>query len=394
MMHLVFVTSIVPDGAPATGYEIANEAVISSLRRAGVRMTILGFTWPGSRPSDLENTIVLGSVDVRTDNASGPQKARWVANAIRLGLPVTCAKLRVVEPGEVISALRSIEPFDGFVLNAVAMPGAFEQCFAGKPSIYVGHNVEHQSARENAKSANSAIQRVLFEREARLLKDIENRLCRNASHVFTFAQDDLAMLGLDPDRSDALPLTTRKSLPKPRKPQEIIFDCSLIGTWTWQPNRVGLEWFLDNVVPLLAGRITIAIAGNAPHDLKDRYPGVNWVGRVDDAAQFVRSGAVVPLVSRAGTGVQLKTIETFELGLPSVATRHSVRGIGAVPQNCHVTDDAREFAVALLSMSTKARSGTADLDGAGFLRRQREELDKRVEGALAGIAARRLREAV
>ena len=41
-MHLVFATSIVPDGAPATGYEIANAAIIDALRRAGVRVTVLG----------------------------------------------------------------------------------------------------------------------------------------------------------------------------------------------------------------------------------------------------------------------------------------------------------------------------------------------------------------
>ncbi len=54
---------------------------------------------------------------------------------------------------------------------------------------------------------------------------------------------------------------------------------------------------------------------------------------------FVRSCAVIPLISRAGTGVQLKTIETFEMGLPSVATALSVRGIADIPGNCVVTDD-------------------------------------------------------
>ena len=75
-MHLVFATSIVPDGAPATGYEIANAAIIDALRRAGVRVTVFGFTWPGKVPADPENTVVLGSVDVRTDSASPLQKTR------------------------------------------------------------------------------------------------------------------------------------------------------------------------------------------------------------------------------------------------------------------------------------------------------------------------------
>ena len=65
-MHLVFATSIVPSGTPSTGYEIANAAIIDALRRAGVRVTVLGYTWPGVQPSDPDNTLVLGEVDVRT----------------------------------------------------------------------------------------------------------------------------------------------------------------------------------------------------------------------------------------------------------------------------------------------------------------------------------------
>ncbi|TIS30401.1 MAG: glycosyl transferase, partial [Mesorhizobium sp.] len=77
-MHLLFATSIVPDGALASGYEIANAAIIAALRRAGARVTVIGFTWPGKPASDPQNTIVLGAVDVRTETASSLQKLAWV----------------------------------------------------------------------------------------------------------------------------------------------------------------------------------------------------------------------------------------------------------------------------------------------------------------------------
>ena len=60
-MHLLFVTSLVPDGHATSGYEIANQAIIDGLRRIGVKVTVIGFTWPGKTASDPENTIVLGS---------------------------------------------------------------------------------------------------------------------------------------------------------------------------------------------------------------------------------------------------------------------------------------------------------------------------------------------
>ena len=117
---------------------------------------------------------------------------------------------------------------------------------------------------------------------------------------------------------------------RPPAKRDPTYDATLIGTWTWQPNRIGLEWFLDKVVPHLPDDFTIAIAGSMPAGhAQSPHPGVSFVGRVADAIEFVLSGRVVPLISRAGSGVQLKTIETFELGLPAVATSRSLRGIGA-----------------------------------------------------------------
>src|SRR5262249_32001667 len=161
-MHLVFATSIVPHGAPATGYEIANAAIIDALRRAGVRVTVLGFTWPGKAAADRGNTVVLGSVDVRTDSASALQKLAWSGRSMVEGLTFSSIKVRVISPDKVRAALQVVEPFDGYVLNSVQFAGAFEDVFDDKPSIFVAHNVEHLSAEENAAAARSFLQNYLY----------------------------------------------------------------------------------------------------------------------------------------------------------------------------------------------------------------------------------------
>lgn len=381
-MHLVFATSIVPDGMPSTGYEIANAAIIGALRRAGVRVTVLGFSWPGKAPADPQNTVVLGSVDVRTDSASFRQKLTWLAKAVRAGLTFSSIKLRVVSPQAVRSALQAIGPVDGYVLNSVQFAAAFEGLFEDKPTIFVAHNVEHRSAEENAAAAAGLFQRLLFTREARLLRDIEARLCRKARFVFTLAEEDRAALGVADDaRSAFLPLVTRETAPALPLNRNVTCDAALIGTWTWQPNRIGLDWFLNEVVPHLRPDFRIRIAGRIAGAIKPTHPGVAFVGRVPDATEFVRSAAVVPLISTAGSGVQLKTIETFELGLPSVATTRSLRGIEAVPANCVVADDPQAFARAL-EQATEGAPG--DVDGHAFFEGQRKALDRQI---LLGLKA-------
>lgn len=386
-MHIVFVTSIVPDGKPATGYEIANKAIIDGLRRASVKVTVVGFVWPGSAPLDPENTILLGEVDVRNDTASLGQKLRWLGKAMLAGLTVSSVKLRIITKEKFKKALASAEPFDAYVLNGVALAGAFEDCFAGKPQIFIAHNVEHRSARENADAATSVVQKYLFSRESRLLAGLEKRLCDSASFVFTLADEDIAALQLETSgRAAALPLVTEADTTK-MPGRKIERDLGLIGTWTWQPNRIGLEWFLREVAPHLDKSIGITVAGSTPADLKAAWPKVNFAGRVPDATDFVRSCAVIPLISRAGTGVQLKTIETFELGLPSVATALSVRGIADVPDNCVVADDPVAFAKAVNQMVGKVRGGEdMTRSGEAFRAAQRARFDRQIKLGLDRIS--------
>lgn len=388
-MHLLFVTSIVPHGAPATGYEIANAAIINALRRAGVRVTVMGYSWPGKAPADSRNTILLGEIDVETAGASAFQKMQWLGRAVAGGHTFSSAKMRVVSEARIRSAIRSAEPFDGYVLNSVQMAGAFPSLFADKPSIYVAHNVEHLSARENAAAAHG-VQKFLFAREARLLRDLEHMLCKRAAFVFTLAEDDAVILSAASghDRFTVLPLVTRETVEPPAQDRIVESDAALIGTWSWAPNRIGLDWFLNEVTPKLPDTFTTRIAGNIPADVRPAHPGVTLVGRVGDATAFVRSAAVIPLISRAGTGVQLKTIETFELGLPSVATSRSLRGIAHLPENCTVCDDAAAFAAALVRVAAERRPVA---DGRAFHAAQRAALDAALKTGLAcvEIACRR-----
>jgi hypothetical protein len=383
-MHLLFATSIVPDGALASGYEIANAAIIAALRRAGARVTVLGFTWPGKAAADPENTLVLGAIDVRTENASSLRKLAWAGKALLTGLTFASVKLRTVSESDVLAAIERAGPVDGYILNSVQFAGAFEKLFGDRPSIFVAHNVEHLSARENAAAAHGIVRRLLFRREARLLETMEERLCRRARFVFTLAEEDRAALGVaSADRSAVLPLVIGATAPTAQGPRRIDCDAALIGTWTWQPNRIGLDWFLEKVVPRLRPGFRIRIAGRMPSGVTAGHPGVEFVGRVPDAQAFVRGAAVIPLISTAGSGVQLKTIETFELGLPSVATSRSLRGIGHRPANCVVTDDPAAFAKALEAAAAEIR----DVDGSAFHRRQVKALDAAIRLGLDKLAA-------
>jgi hypothetical protein len=381
-MHLLFATSIVPGGGQGSGYEIASAAILDALRRAGCRVTVLGFTERGVPVVERKDVVRLGEIDVRTVGAGARRKIAWLVRAMLNGLTFSSAKLRVISPEEVRQAIDAAGPFDGYVLNSVQLAGAFEGLFDDKPSIFVAHNVEFRTAEENARTSRGIIRRLLYAREARILKRLEARLCERARFVFTLAEEDRSALGIaSKGKSAALPLVTRRDQP-PVTRRDIDCDAALIGTWTWEPNRIGLDWFLEAVVPRLRRDFQIRIAGHMPPGVRSEHPGVKFVGHVPAATEFVRGAAVVPLISRAGTGVQLKTIETFELGLPSVATRSALRGIDFLPANCTVADDPQAFARAL---ELAASNRGDDADGSHFYRRQRAALDARIGWGLDAL---------
>jgi Glycosyl transferases group 1 len=386
-MHLLFVTSLVPQGVAATGYEIANQAIIDGLRRNGARVSVLGFTWPGKQASDAENTIVLGSVDVRTEGADALTKMRWVAAAVAGGYTISSVKMRIVDDAAVRAAIKKHGPFDAYVLNGVSLPGAFADLFSDLPSLWVAHNVEHVSAQENAASADSALKRALFRRDARILEKLELKLASRARFVYTLAEEDRAPLGVASlSRSAFVPLVTLQTAPDYPAARQIKYDAGLIGTWTWQPNRVGLEWFIREIAPKLPDGFKVAVAGSLPSGLPAAPSCIAFVGRVPDAKEFVRSCAVIPLVSRGGTGVQLKTIETFEMGLPSVATSSSLRGIGYRPENCMVSDEPADFAAKIIKLAADAKSGALKtLDGSAFHNAQRSALDAAIAKGIAAV---------
>ena len=388
-MRLAFLTSLIPVARPDTGFEIANAAILSALREAGHTVTAIGFLRPGEVPAEPEQAIVVTEADIENAAVPAVQKLRWLVEAVRLGLPVACAKLRLAGAGRLVEAVRAQGPFDALVLNSVMLPGAFPELLRIAPCILVEHNIEHVSARQNAEHAENPLLRRLYGREAQLLERLERRLWDEARFIWTLAEEDRRALGpAHQAKSCALPLVSGSAAAAP--PDDLgeapAFDIGLIGTWTWGPNLIGLDWFLREVCPLLPEGIRVAVAGRVPPELR-APPNVTLVGRVPSAEGFLRSCRLVALSSRAGTGVQLKTIEAMQLGLPAVATTLSCRGFTEMPANFTLADTAEDFARALTERVAAIRSGDRQrIDGAAFMASQRKAL---ADGLARGLAAAR-----
>lgn len=383
-MKLIFLSSLVPVKEPKSGYDIANRVIVDGLYALGIDLKIMGFLTPGEEPAYPDETIVLDELEVTNAKVSKLQKAKWLMKAMADGMTVSSAKMLAVEPDVIESKLDDLRPFDGVILNSVQLAGAFQGIFEREKSIFIAHNVESASARKNAQAALNGVSSFLFNREAVLLRAHETKLCAQASHIWTLADQDRIDLNIT-QKSNMLSLVTSMKPAALPIDQSVKYDIGTIGSWSWAANRQGLDWFLSQVVPQLPDEYSIAIAGTVGDVPSDVSSNVKFLGRVNDAREFCHSCAVIPLFSQEGTGVQLKTIETFELGLPTVATQNALRGITNIPDNCFGAEDPSQFANALIDCVERSRNGSSlYIDGKEF---HQIQLDALMSGLSVGLKA-------
>ncbi len=124
-----------------------------------------------------------------------------------------------------------------------------------------------------------------------------------------------------------------------------------VGPEAHYPNKVGLEWFLDKVWPLVKekdGCFTMDIIGNwsknTAKEWAKRYPDVHFMGFVDDLA-IAMQGATMVVPIFVGSGIRMKILEAMSLGIPFVSTTVGAEGI-PVQNGIHgfISDSPEDFA--------------------------------------------------
>jgi glycosyltransferase involved in cell wall biosynthesis len=159
-----------------------------------------------------------------------------------------------------------------------------------------------------------------------------------------------------------------------------------VGDFTYDPNREGLAFLIEQVMPLVWVRrpgIRVAVAGRGlsgpPAD--ERIAALGFVEELR-AAYAASDVVAVPLLS--GGGSPLKFVEALAYGLPVVATRHAAARLEDATAGEHfvAAADAGEFAHALEVLLDDPAAGAA-IGAAG---RELVRLRYSVE-ALAGMLA-------
>jgi GT2 family glycosyltransferase len=140
--------------------------------------------------------------------------------------------------------------------------------------------------------------------------------------------------------------------PEGREPLTMLF----VGSFRHHPNRVALDWFVREALPVILKReprARLVVAGAEPppaHAYADYESNLEMLGYVEDIREPLAKYAVFVCPILSGSGVRVKLLEAFAAGIPVVSTRVGAEGLatedGAI---CALGDDPAQFAARVLA---------------------------------------------
>ena len=154
-----------------------------------------------------------------------------------------------------------------------------------------------------------------------------------------------------------------------REPQTMLF----LGSFRHEPNRVAVDWFVREVLPLIVARrpeARLVIAGAEPppaHTYAGNEGRLQMLGYVDDIRQPLSQYSVFVCPILSGSGVRVKLLEAFAAGIPVVSTTVGAEGLARQDgEFCSLADAPAAFAdrvlkllddpAAAAAMATRARA--------------------------------------
>ena len=151
---------------------------------------------------------------------------------------------------------------------------------------------------------------------------------------------------------------------RPQAPDREAHRILLVGNFGYEPNRLGLRFLVDEVLPLVwravpEARLRIVGAGLDGEGEGSSDPRVQAVGFVEEIESAYRnvSCVAVPLLQSGGSPV--KFVEAMAYGLPVVATERACAGLTVRDrEHCLIATGAPAFADALIEV---LREGRAEL---------------------------------
>ena len=199
------------------------------------------------------------------------------------------------------------------------------------------HNLEYLIWQRHKENSNNPLKKLYLGLLVNQLRDYEFDILKQVDGVLSISPLDkkhylektelqapleVISLGIDIDTSEIPEI----------KPNAFFH----LGAMDWEPNKQGLQWFLENVWPKIIAHspdATLTLAGKdiSNYQLPSAAEGknVHIVEKVNDAKSFMTSHGIMLVPIIIAGGIRIKIIEGMSYGVPVVSTIIGAEGLNA-----------------------------------------------------------------
>ncbi len=205
--------------------------------------------------------------------------------------------------------------------------------------ILRSHNIEHQIWNKLAIGEKNFFKRTYLAYLSKKLYKAEIEAWRSVDGIACISYDDLQFTrALSQKPAILLPVAMPLQTPVEMNGPEL--KAYHIGSMDWLPNLEAINGFVANILPNVLNvfpHFEFHIAGRKmPSTLHDKkIPGIVSWGEVESAEAFARNFQIMLVPLQSGSGIRIKILEAFAMGMAVISTEQGIRGIDV--------DDRKEY---------------------------------------------------
>lgn len=227
-----------------------------------------------------------------------------------------------------------------------------------KKSKYIldEHNCEYTIMKRHYENSCNIIKKIFLRMEYKKLQKFESKMLKCVDKVFVLSKEDkiqLEKISKNKFNYDIIPIgiaehKIKNIIGNNLKELKLLF----LGTMTWEPNRNGLLWFMQNVIPELYNKkinFSLDVVGKNPSDeimqLANKSKNINVAGYVESTEEYFEKCDVMIVPLFVGSGQRVKIIESFSRGFPVISTTVGAEGLSYVDdENIIIANTVAQFA--------------------------------------------------
>lgn len=236
------------------------------------------------------------------------------------------------------------------------------------------HNCEYQILKRKFHDESSILKKIFFGLEYKKLKKFEETIINKVDKVIVLSDEDkkLLMSNKNEDKFINIPIPIKTNYKKiiGSKIQDEI-NLIFLGTLTWYPNAQGIEWFVDNVIPILERneiKYKLHIVGKDPSisliEKCKENDNVIITGYVDSIDEYIDKCDIMIVPIFIGSGMRVKILEGLGKRIPIISTSIGAEGIEIKNnKNILLANDENEFVEAIINLKNKELYETLQING-------------------------------